>query len=111
MSSMFETVLTWSSDMTTAPKGEYVTTTRTILVKGEPQTRSSKEHVPTKIMALTNCGKVVSTYWIPGKYTASGSILDGDRWSGFNRGSVPVLWAHWPDADDLLAHTKAEEAA
>ena len=100
---MITTHLHWSSDITKAPKGEMVTTPYHQMVKGQAVERSRTEHVPTKILAVTNCGKVVSTYWIPAKHNASGAVLDGDRWSGFNRGDKPLLWAPWPDAAELAA--------
>ena len=38
-----------------------------------------------------------------------GAVLDGDRWSGFNRGQSPVAWALWPDAAELIATISALE--
>ena len=108
---MITSFLHWSSDITKAPKGEMVTTAYHQMVKGEPVERSRAEHVPVKILALTSCGKVVVTYWIPGKLAQSGSILSYGHWSGFAErpefGGGPVLWAAMPDAAELL---KSHEA-
>jgi hypothetical protein len=99
---MIHTYLNWSTDISKAPHGEMVTTTQTVLVKGQPQERQRFDHVPTKILALTKCGKVTPTYWIPGKE----GTLDGERWSGLNRGEAPLAWCAWPDADELMASIK-----
>lgn len=108
---MITTHLHWSSDITKAPRGEMVTTPYHQMVKGQPVERSRTEHVPTKILALTNCGKVISTYWMPAsKHTLNGEVLDGDRWHGFNRGQSPLLWALWPDASELAASLSTVEA-
>ena len=100
---MTTTFLKWSPDMTKAPRGEMVTSTYQTMVKGKPHEATKTEHVATKILALTKCGKVVSTYWMPGKKTASGGVLDAARWSGLATGETPVLWAPWPDAAELAA--------
>lgn len=112
MSITIQTTLDWSSAMEKAPKGEYVTTITKVMVKGVVQDRERTDHVATKILALTKCGKVITTYWIPEKLTSTGFLLDGDRWSGFTRGVLPLLWAPWPDADVLMgAVPKHEEIA
>ena len=102
---MITTHLHWSSDISAAPKGEMVTTPYHQMVKGEAKERSRTEHVPTKILALSSCGKVVVTYWIPEKQTQSGSILSHGHWSGFAErpeyGGGPVLWAAMPDPNEL----------
>lgn len=108
---MITTRLHWSDDISKAPKGEYVTTTYQTMVKGKPHEVTKTEHVPTKILALTKCGKVVDTRWIPAKHTASGAVLDGDRWSGFNRGDAPLRWALWPDAAELVKSHEAQSRA
>lgn len=108
---MIHTHLQWSDDIANAPKGETVTTTTSVLVKGKPVEREKTEHVPVKILALTNCGKVVQTYWMPpSKFTQGGEVLDGDRWWGFGHGRSPILWALWPDAAELSASLAAINA-
>lgn len=101
----------WSSDISTAPKGEMVANKRVVSIKGKPTEQTFETFIPTFIMALTKCGKIVRTYWLPGKE----GTLDGERWSGLNRGEQPVLWANWPNAVELMAMVavapNAEEAA
>lgn len=103
---MITSFLHWSDDITKAPKGEMVTTPYFQIVKGAPVERSRTEHVPTKILALSACGKVMVTYWVPEKLTQSGSTLSHGHWSGFAErpeyGAGPVLWAAMPDAAELL---------
>ncbi len=101
---MITTHLHWSSDISAAPKGEMVTTPYTIMVKGEPKERTRTEHVPVKILALTKCGKVVSTYWLLGTAYGAG------RWSGLADGESPLLWALWPDAAELAGSVAAIDA-
>lgn len=118
---MIHQSITWSTDISKAPKGDTVNVPFTTMVKGEPQARTRQEHQTVKILALTNCGMVVSSYWIPPKKGATGVVTDVGRWSGFNPGSDPVLWAPWPDAeqltqtyaaiksaDDFLAHSEQD---
>lgn len=95
------TELHWSTDISKAPKGELVERHVTYQRNGETYTRLLEDFVPTPLMAVTSCGKVVRTYWIPPRKTANGGLLDGDRWSGFNHGSEPVAWALWPVAPEL----------
>lgn len=109
---MITTFLHWSDDISQAPKGEMVTTKFHQTVKGEIVERSRTEHVPTRILALTNCGKIVITYWRPAKMTQSGHVLEGDCWSGFVRGGTPpTLWAPMPNAAELLASHAATRPA
>lgn len=108
---MITTFLHWSADISAAPKGEMVTTTVTAIVKGEVVERQRTEHVPAKLLALTPCGKIISTHWMPAsKHTQDGDVLDGDRWHGFTRGHAPVLWAAWPDAGKIAASLAALRA-
>ncbi len=101
----------WSSDISAAPKGETVVNKRTVLLKGKPVDQEIPTFIPTFILALTKCGKVVRTCWLPIQRTASGAKLGGERWDGFNPGSEPLLWAHWPDATELGATLAAANAA
>jgi hypothetical protein len=112
---MITSFLHWSDDISEAPRGEMVTTKFHQMVKGEPVERSRTEHVPTKILSVSACGKVCVTYWVPEKLTQSGSILSHGHWSGFAErpeyGSGPVLWAAMPDAAELLASHSAISCA
>lgn len=103
---MITTHLHWSSDISTAPKGEMVTTTYQTMVKGEAKERSRTEHVPTRILAVSECGKVMVTYWLPEKLSQGGLVMRHGHWSGFPErsefGAGPVLWAAMPDAAGLL---------
>lgn len=112
---MITSFLHWSDDINAAPKGEMVTTKFHQMVKGEPVERSRTKHVPTRILAVSACGKVCVTYWVPEKLTQSGSILSHGHWSGFAErheyGAGPVLWAAMPDAAELLASHAAITAA
>ena len=108
---MIHTHLHWSSDIASAPKGEMVATTYQTMVKGKPHLVTKTEHVTQKILALTSCGKVVSTYWLLPKVSGSGALLDGGRWSGFGTGETPLLWALWPNSTELLATHEALKTA
>jgi hypothetical protein len=83
---------TFSPDLTTAPRGKTVTVTRTI---GGKQ-REFEEFRSEYILAVHPDGMVSQSYWIPPRYTQSGKLLEGNRWSGFNVGSEPIAWAPWP---------------
>jgi hypothetical protein len=98
---MITTTLNWSNDISAAPKGELVETVMASTRNGKPVEHRKSEHVSPKILALTKCGKIVSTYWIPEKVTASGTVLGGARWSGLATSEHLVLWAPWPDAAAL----------
>lgn len=76
------------------------------MIKGEPVERERTDFVPTRIMALSKCGKITPTYWIPGKP----GTLDGGGWSGFDRGELPLLWAAWPNAEELMKAYEAQKA-
>jgi hypothetical protein len=105
------TELHWCTDISKAPKGENVERVVTYERNGKQEQRRWEDFVPTKILALTNCGKVVSTYWVPEKRTQSGAVLSHGHWSGFPErpefGGGPVMWAAWPVAP-VLAREAAE---
>jgi hypothetical protein len=48
------------------------------------------------ILAVHKSRNVVQSYWIPPRHTATGKLLEGNRWSGFNLGEDPIAWAPWP---------------
>ena len=98
---MITTTLNWSADISAAPRGELIETVLTSTRNGKPVEQRKSEHVSPKILALTKCGKIVSTYWIPEKLTSTGAVLGGAKWSGLATGEWPVLWAPWPDAAAL----------
>lgn len=98
---MITTILKWSDDIDSAPKGEYVSTDKTIIRGGKVVSMTSTDYVAPRLMALTKCGKVVSTKWLPDRLAPDGTIRDGGRWDGFNPGSSPLLWAEWPDGVEL----------
>jgi hypothetical protein len=74
--------MTWSFDLTTAPRGKTVTSAR----KVGNNTHEITDFVPDVIWLATKCGKVSRSYWIPesGKTPA--------RWSGLATREEPVAW-------------------
>lgn len=109
---MIHTHLHWSDDITKAPKGHVAKEPYTLAVNGKLVERERTYYEHVRLLALTNCGKVISTHWIPAsKHTQDGEVLDGDRWHGFTRGQTPLLWALWPDAVELSASLSAINAA
>lgn len=84
--------MNWSHDISQAPRGKTIETTKT--VKGEQRTVT--HHSVEFVLAATPAGTVIQSYWIPPRYTQSGALLEGNRWSGFNVGSDPIAWAPWP---------------
>lgn len=86
----------FSHDITTAPRGKTITVTRKVKTANGLVDRQFEEFRREDILAVHKSGNVDRSYWIPPKYTASGAILDGGRWSGFNLGENPIAWAPWP---------------
>ena len=86
----------WNHNLAEAPRG------RTVIAKGK--VKEGKIYVEADvekivcdtILAVQTNGEVVRTYWIPARYTQSGHLLDGNRWSGFNVGQEPIAWMPWP---------------
>ena len=109
------TNLEWSTDMSKAPKGETVERVVTYEKKGVKEQRRWEEFVPTKIMALGRCGKVISTYWVPEQLSQSGVLMRHGHWSGFVEdpkfGEGPIAWASWPKGLDILAMCEERESA
>ena len=108
------TIIEWSNDLSDAPKGETVERSVVYERKGQKEMRRWEDFVPTKILALSNCGKVVPTYWVPEQRSQNGSIMRHGHWSGFVEdpafGSGPVAWAYWPDAVEVMKAYKGKEA-
>ncbi len=105
---MITTTLIWSSDISTAPRGETVQRRKIVTVNGELVERFTPEFIPHPIIAMTKAGEVVKTHWLPPRLSGSGAPLDGGRWSGLATGSDPVLWAAWPNAAELQDAAKME---
>lgn len=78
--------MTWNHDMSTAPLGHLVTTTKTVNGK---ERQSSEYHVAPVWLALHD-GKVCRSYWIPETERAAG------RWSGLSdKSPSPIAWQHF----------------
>lgn len=84
--------MTWNFNMDEAPKGRMVTKTITT-TKGD---RTTEEFVPDAVLVASNCGLVLKSHWMPPKLTQSGSLLDGNRWSGFGVDKGPIAWMPLP---------------
>lgn len=89
----------WNHDITAAPRGKMVKKTRHVPTKTGAKEMEVETFVRDKILAVHPEGLVSQSYWIPPIYTKSGEVLEGDRWSGFNRGTDPIAWAPWPTYD------------
>jgi len=92
----------WSFDISTAPKGKTVTTTRLVTDKSSASGKSVRdfeEFVPDHIWIATKCGKVSRTYWIPEHGKNPG------RWSGLATGEQPIAWMPFV----VPAHPNASE--
>lgn len=97
----------WNFDMSAAPRGKMVPYTR----KGKDGPISTESFRKEYILAVDVHGVVSQSYWIPPRYTQSGSLLEGSRWSGFNPGVDPIAWAPWPEFDITKFVTMKREAA
>ena len=95
----------WNHDLSQAPLGKMVPYTR----KGKDGPIVTESFRKDFILAVDAHGVVSQSYWIPPRYTQSGQILEGNRWSGFNPGIDPIAWAPWPEyvADHQLAEDPA----
>ena len=85
-------IIAWNKGMDDAPKGRVVYVTRKI---GKEE-RTFEEFKREYVLVADRNHAVSMSYFIPPKYTASGALLEGDRWSGFNHGDLPIAWAEWP---------------
>lgn len=85
----------WNHDISAAPRGKIVPYTR----KGKDGPVQSEQYRKEYILAVDVRGVVAQSYWIPPRYTQSGALLEGNRWSGFNPGVDPIAWAPWPEYD------------
>lgn len=91
--------MSWNRDISAAPRGKTIQTQR--LVKDKNSTSGESLRIVSEfrrelILAVHPDGTVAQSYWIPARLTQSGALLEGNRWSGFNLGSEPIAWAHWP---------------
>jgi hypothetical protein len=84
--------MNWNHDISAAPRGKMVPYTR----KGKDGPVQSEQYRKKYILAVDVHGDVYQSYWIPPRYTQSGGLLEGNRWSGFNPGVDPIAWAPWP---------------
>ncbi|CAM3516849.1 hypothetical protein G6L26_007515 [Agrobacterium radiobacter] len=85
--------MNWNHDISAAPRGKMVPYTR----KGKDGPVQSEQYRKEYILAVDMHGDVYQSYWIPPRYTQSGGLLEGNRWSGFNPGVDPIAWAPWPE--------------
>jgi len=92
----------WRTDMDAAPKGK---TVRQVVptTKGD---RELDEFVPDLVILMSECGKVIKSYWLPKE----------NRWAGFSEKSRPLAWQPWPEwservADDVRFERELESAA
>jgi|GEM_PF-2671606 len=76
----------WNFDISQAPLGEFVSTTR--IVKDKEVI--SRDYRHEKILVATKCGKVITSYWLP----KNGQ--DGGRWNFMATGEQPVAWMRFP---------------
>lgn len=85
--------MNWNHDISSAPRGKMVPYTR----KGKDGPVQSEQYRKEYILAVDVHGDVYQSYWIPPRHTQSGTLLEGNRWSGFNPGVDPIAWAPWPE--------------
>ncbi len=83
----------WNHDISAAPRGKMVPTTR----KGKDGPIVTESFRKEYILAVDVHGDVYQSYWIPPRHTQAGTLLEGNRWSGFNPGVDPIAWAPWPE--------------
>lgn len=88
--------MVWNHDITAAPRGRTIQTTRKVKTSDGIVDRQVDEFRRDDILAVHKSGSVDRSYWIPPRYTQGGNLLDGGRWSGFNVGDEPVAWMPWP---------------
>ena len=82
--------MTWSFDISTAPRGKTVTTTRLVNDKNSASGKSVKDFEEFReepVILATKCGKVVRSYWMQKE----------GRWAGFATGEQPLAWMPWPE--------------
>jgi hypothetical protein len=85
--------MNWNHDISAAPRGKMVPTTR----KGKDGPIVTESFRKEYILAVDVHGDVYQSYWIPPRHTQAGTVLEGNRWSGFNPGVDPIAWAPWPE--------------
>lgn len=93
--------MNWSHDISAAPRGKMVPYSR----KGKDGPIVTESFRKDYILAVDQHGVVSQSYWIPPRYTQSGVLLEGNRWSGFNTGVDPIAWAPWPEYQFAAATT------
>lgn len=73
----------WNFDLLAAPRGRWVTVTRS---KPKVGTVGVEVYEPDKVILATKCGKVTASYFIPKE----------NRWCMLAAGEQPVAWMPWP---------------
>lgn len=77
----------WNFDISQAPRGRNIVTTR----DGKNGPMSVTRFVPDRVIAASKCGKVTVSYFIP----------DEDRWCMFTHGEPPIAWRPWPEYPEI----------
>jgi len=78
--------MTWSFEISTAPKGRNITVMRTARSKDGVTRFPVEEFEPDHVWLATKCGKVLKSYWIPETAKNEG------RWAGLGTKEQPVAW-------------------
>jgi len=78
--------MTWSFDISSAPRGHNITVMRTARSKDGVTRVPVKEFEPDHVWLATICGKVIKSYWIPETDKNEG------RWAGFATKEQPKAW-------------------
>lgn len=80
--------MTWSFDISAAPRGEWLHGTATRTDKAGKETIvETSEYQHEWVWLWSKCGKKVRSRWLPPtKFTPVG------RWDGFANGEVPAAW-------------------
>ncbi|QIB36932.1 hypothetical protein G3A56_02085 [Rhizobium oryzihabitans] len=94
----------WNHDISAAPRGKMVPYAR----KGKDGPIITESFRKEYILAVDVHGDVYQSYWIPPRHTQAGTLLEGNRWSGFNPGVDPIAWAPWPEYEFASATTSED---
>jgi hypothetical protein len=82
--------MTWSFDISEAPRGATVTEHRKT-AKAEFDVEVFK---PARVILATKCGKVVKSQWLPVDANEGRKVA---RWEMLHVGEEPVAWQPWPE--------------
>lgn len=99
--------MTWSFDISAAPRGEWITSTETRKGKdGKTELVESKEYRHEWVWLFTKCMKKVRTRWLPpSRFSSAG------RWDGLAHGEAPIAWHPYIVPDDPVMPGSAAVAA